>query len=109
MQLSDGTIPFDKYLKKLKNEQLEAKIERRLRRDVSRGHFGDIRELGGTLNELRFRNAEPETRVYIAKWDRDSVIIILCAGGKDDQHEQIQFCRKALKGLKKGDGQLLEL
>ena len=59
-----------------------------------------IKQLSGTLFELRLRKAEPETRIYIVKKEREGVIIVLSAGTKDTQAKDIKWCKQVAKELK---------
>jgi putative addiction module killer protein len=90
---ADGKEPFTEWLKAL-DRSLRQRVLRRLER-VSLGNFGDFKNLGCGLYELKFTEG---LRVYYAEVDR--ILILLLAGGekntKRDQSRDIAKAREFL-------------
>lgn len=82
------TKEFTSWLNDLTiKEQL--KIEARLERIHNLEYFGDAKNLGKGLAELRWQNG---WRVYFLKKDSD-IILLLAGGHKNDQKKDIQRAR----------------
>lgn len=78
---------FQKWFRKLRDPQAQARIDARIRR-LSLGNFGDAKPVGGGISELRI-DYGPGYRVYFAQRDLD-VIVLLCGGDKRTQHTDIE-------------------
>jgi putative addiction module killer protein len=59
---------------------------------VEDGNFGDCEPVGGGVFELRFIRTGPGYRVYFG--GHDDMVIILGAGTKHSQAEDIKVCKK---------------
>ena len=85
-QAADGTEPFTRWRKRLKDKVTIARIDRRLER-VSEGNYGDYKAVGEGVYELRLFFG-PGYRVYFAE-DGDQVVLLLCGGDKGSQSRDI--------------------
>jgi putative addiction module killer protein len=86
-QLTNGEIPFVKWIKKLCDTRGKQAIEVRMDR-VRLGNLGDHRSVGEGVTELRF-HIGPGYRVYIGQ-EGDTVVVLLCGGDKGTQDEDIE-------------------
>lgn len=91
------TGAFDRWLRKLKDEQAKAKIAARIRR-LAFGNFGDVSPVGEGVSELRIF-AGPGYRVYFVQRGT-SVAILLCGGDKKSQERDIKMAKALAKELK---------
>ncbi len=82
-----GNEPFSKWLKSLKDPVTRRRILKRLYR-VESGNYGDYKNLGDGVNELRFFFGAGY-RVYFGE-DGDTIVILLCGGDKDSQRKDIE-------------------
>ena len=86
-QDSAGNEPFTKWLKSLRDPTTRRRILKRLYR-VESGNYGDYKNLGDGVNELRFFFGAGY-RVYFGE-DGDTIVILLCGGDKDSQPKDIE-------------------
>lgn len=84
------TDVFDRWLRKLRDPNAKARIQIRIDR-LARGLFGDARDIGQGLSELRI-DYGPGYRVYLMKRG-DVLMILLCGGDKQTQASDIKFAR----------------
>jgi putative addiction module killer protein len=82
-----GNEPFTKWLKSLNDPVTRRRILKRLYR-IESGNYGDYKNLGDGLNELRFFFGAGY-RVYFGE-DGDTIVILLCGGDKDGQRKDIE-------------------
>jgi len=87
---------YGKWIKKLKDNKVKAKIYDRVRR-LAKGHSGDSRFLGD-ISELRI-NYGSGYRVYYKDTGKE-IIILLCGGDKSTQEADIEKARIIAKNLK---------
>lgn len=80
------TGDFDKWLRKLKDQQGKLRILERIDR-LTNGNPGDVKPVGQGVSELRLTYG-PGYRVYYLK-DGDVVILLLCGGDKSTQKKDI--------------------
>lgn len=85
-----GNEPFTKWLKSLKDPVTRRRILKRLYR-VESGNYGDYKNLGDGVNELRFFFGAGY-RVYFGE-DGDTIVILLCGGDKASQPKDIEKAR----------------
>ena len=99
MYFVEKTVEFDKWLRKLKDLRVKAKILFRIQRIESYGHFGDCKSVGDGIRELKINYAKGY-RVYF-KERAGKIIILLIGGDKSSQQKDIEKAKIILKKLKK--------
>lgn len=85
-QTESGKLPFEEWLKSLKDVKARARIRSRLDR-VELGHYGDYKAVGEGVYELRLFFG-PGYRVYFAE-DGNTLVLLLCGGDKSSQLRDI--------------------
>lgn len=95
----EKTIEFDKWLKKLKDLTGKAKIIIRIQKIEKEGHFGDCKQVGEGIRELRINHANGY-RVYFTE-HKDKIILLLLGGNKTSQNQDIKKAKLILKNLSK--------
>lgn len=93
-QLENGKIPFDIWFNSL-DKPVKAKILVRLER-LKFGLYGDYRNLSRGLKELKFKSGE---RIYFYE-DNEIIVILLNAGNKKRQSDDITLAEEYLKYYK---------
>jgi len=86
------TQEFTEWLDSL-TWKAQGQINARLERIQNSSHFGDAKNLGNGLGELRWKNG---WRIYFFKEGRD-MIILLIGGHKNAQEKEIQKARLLLR------------
>ncbi|MBR2124507.1 MAG: type II toxin-antitoxin system RelE/ParE family toxin [Acetobacter sp.] len=90
----EQTDTFEQWFDDLRDKNARSRITKRLRR-VEEGNFGDHKNLGGGISELRFKNG-PGYRLYYT--ERKGIIVILLVGGdKSTQSRDIEKARELAK------------
>ncbi len=89
---SRGREPFRDWLETLKDVKAQARIELRLDRLRTTGHFGDCKFVGEGVMELRI-DCGPGYRIYYGV-DQKQVVILLCGGDKSSQEKDIQRAKE---------------
>ena len=92
---STGKCPYDDWFYNL-DKAVQARIEKRLER-VEEGNYGDFKKLDSDISELRFTFGSGY-RIYFTEVN-DIIIILLCAGDKSSQTEDIKKAKKYLNDL----------
>jgi len=92
----ETTPPFDRWLDSLNNKPTRLRIATRLSR-VEMGNFGDHKQLGENLFELRFV-IQGALRIYYTLRG-DTVVILLVGGNKSSQSRDIRRARKIITEL----------
>ena len=92
---STGKCPYDDWFYEL-DKTAQARIEKRLER-VKEGNYGDFKKIDNDISELRFTFGSGY-RIYFTEFD-NIIIILLCAGDKNSQIEDIEKSKKYLKNL----------
>ena len=87
---------FLRWLRELRDKRARARIAIRIDR-VQEGNLGDHKAVGGGISELRI-NVGPGYRVYYTIRDR-TVVILLCAGDKSSQQQDIKRAQKMASEL----------
>lgn len=82
---------FVEWLDNLRDSRARTRIIARLDR-MEMGNFGDVRPVGGGVNELRIHYG-PGYRVYFVRHG-PAVVILLCGGDKRTQHADIAKAKK---------------
>jgi putative addiction module killer protein len=85
------TDVFSKWLSQLRDARAKARIVARVDA-VRRGHFGDVKQLGGGVADMRI-DIGAGYRVYFVR-RQSAVIILLCGGDKATQDKDIIRARK---------------
>ena len=85
------TDVFKKWLKKLKDHIAKAHINRRIDR-LERGNPGDVEPIGEGCSEMKIHYG-PGYRVYFKDTGKE-IIIILCAGDKSTQQDDINRAKQ---------------
>lgn len=83
-------------VKKTKRYKSKVSIIRRIDR-IKEGNFGDHKSVGDEVSELRITTG-PGYRVYYTQKD-DEIIILLIAGDKSTQSDDISKAKQILKEL----------
>ena len=84
-----GKYPFYEWLEDL-DKRVAAKVFKRLL-TLSRGNFGDYKNLGNELVELSFSEG---IRVYFSKVN-NTIVLLLSGGSKNNKREQSRDIAKA--------------
>ena len=92
---SKGKCPFDEWFYKL-DKTTQARIEKRLER-VEEGNYGDFKKLNNDISELRFTFGSGY-RIYYTEAN-NIIVILLCAGDKSSQQDDIKKAKKYLQDL----------
>lgn len=79
-------MPFLEWLRSLEASEKEMVYERFEKIEV--GYFGDYKNLGGGVAELRIHFG-PGYRIYFGRDGRD-IVILLCGGDKGSQIKDIK-------------------
>ena len=82
------SVDFERWLE-AENAKTQALVESRIFRIERYDHFGDAKHLGDGLSELRWKSG---LRVYFARVGA-RVVLLLHAGGKNDQKNDIKKAR----------------
>jgi putative addiction module killer protein len=83
----ESTRAFDIWLENLR-EREQIQVKARIERIQNTGHFGDFKNLGNKLFELRWKNG---WRVYFCR--SKNGIILLLGGSKNAQEKDIEKAR----------------
>ncbi|MEA2110476.1 MAG: type II toxin-antitoxin system RelE/ParE family toxin [Campylobacterota bacterium] len=97
MYMIKQTEIFAKWLFKLKDTKAKVTILRRIQR-VQEGNFGDYKSVSSEISELRITTG-PGYRVYYTKRNEE-IVILLIAGDKSTQAEDILKAKKIAEELK---------
>ena len=91
MYLIEKTTEFDKSFRQLKDLKAKAKILFRIQKIENQGHFGDYKNLGDGIRELRINYAKGY-RVYF-KEKHGRIIILLVGENKSSQKQDIKAAK----------------
>ena len=95
------TEVFAKWFERLRDENAQARIARRVDR-LEAGNAGDVKSLGDGVSEMRI-DYGPGYRLYTARHG-DTVVILLCGGDKSSQRRDIQIAKGLLRDIENGVG-----
>jgi putative addiction module killer protein len=90
------TEDFEKWMKSLKDTVAKGAINLRLKR-LSEGNAGDVKPIGDSISEMRIHFG-CGYRVYFSQFGNE-IIIILCAGAKKSQAQDILKAKELKKCL----------
>lgn len=85
------TLDYDLWFQSLA-VRTQLQITARLERIQHAGHFGDSKNLGEQLFELRWKNGY---RIYFCR--QENIIILLLGGSKHEQQKDIKKARNMLR------------
>ena len=88
------TAEFSRWLRRLKDDNVVARIVARIRR-MEQGNLGDSRSLGAGLMEMRVDHG-PGYRIYYVHRGA-TIVILLCAGDKRTQRQDIKRARELVE------------
>ncbi|MFA5904124.1 MAG: type II toxin-antitoxin system RelE/ParE family toxin [Desulfobacula sp.] len=92
----ETTKQYDKWFGRIKEPQTKIKLLARLS-NVENGNFGDVKQLGPSLFELRFFFGAGFRIYYTIK---DGKVVLLMAGGdKSSQPKDIEKAKALLKQM----------
>jgi putative addiction module killer protein len=86
----DGRLPFDNWLRELRDTNAVARILARIGR-VRRGILGGCKSAGEGVSELRV-DYGPGYRVYFGQ-QGETLVVLLCGGDKRTQERDIRQAR----------------
>ena len=90
------TIIYEKWIAGLRDRQVRARVEARIRR-LSLGNPGDVKPVGEGVSEMRI-NYGPGYRIYFVQ--RGQHLVILLAGGdKSSQARDIKTAQSLAREL----------
>ena len=95
IQIKSTTI-FKQWLDNLKDLRARAKIQTRIKR-LQMGNFGYVKPVGEGVSELRITEGKGY-RVYL-KNQNGVIVILLCAGDKASQENDIKKAKALAKEL----------
>ena len=91
----NGKCPYDDWFLK-QDKIMQVRIVKRLER-VEEGNFGDYKKIDNEISELRLMFGSGY-RIYFTETN-DTIIILLCAGDKSTQNDDIKKAKKYLNDL----------
>jgi putative addiction module killer protein len=86
-----GQLPFDEWIRSLKDKRAVARIQVRLKR-LTQGNEGDYKSVGEGVRELRVDEGKGY-RVYYG-WIDDAVVLLLAGGSKVRQAKDIDKAKQ---------------
>ena len=92
----ETTSVFDKWLKKLRDRKAVLAVTARLDR-AKLGNFGDVKSVGGEINEMRIFDGQGYRLYYVIRDGR--IILLLCGGNKSTQERDIKKAKEMVKQL----------
>ena len=99
MYFIEKSTEFDKWFKKLNDLRAKAKILFRLQKLGNEEHFGDCKQVGNGISELKINYAKGY-RIYFKQTD-GKIIILLIGGDKSTQQKDIEKANEIWNKLKK--------
>lgn len=82
-------------VQQVKDKNVKRRINVRLHRIETQNHFGDFKNLGDKLFEMRI-NYGPGYRIYYTYRD-DKIVLLLAGGDKSSQAEDIKLAKALIK------------
>ena len=92
----NGKCPYDIWFSSL-DKSIQVRVYKRLER-VQEDNYGDYKKIDNDISELRF-SFGAGYRIYFTEQD-NIIIILLCAGDKSTQTDDIKKAKKYLQDLK---------
>lgn len=91
------TAAYSSWFGALRDIVARAHIIRRIER-LQAGHMGDVKPVGGGVNELRVHHG-PGYRVYFTRRG-ERIVLLLCGGDKDSQARDIARAKEIAEAVK---------
>lgn len=101
----EGRCPFDDRLDGFRDRETEGRIRKRIIK-LQRGVWGDCKPVGDGVIELR-EHFGPGYRIYVAKLNRDTHVLLLVAGSKGTQDADIALAKQYWKAAQNEAGWLV--
>lgn len=98
-ECTDGRIPIDDWIRDIKSPVYKARLLKRLNK-VQLGNLGDWANVGDGVFELR-EHFGKGYRIYYGI-EKQTVILLLCAGDKFSQTKDIKLAKQYWQDFKKG-------
>jgi len=92
-----STKQYDRWFYKLKDSRTKTRVLARLNR-VENGNFGDAKQIGLSLFELRLFFAAGYRIYYTIQ--KSKVVLLLAAGDKSSQKKDIEIATQLINKLK---------
>ena len=99
MMITEKTVEFDKWLKKLKDIRAKAKILLRIQKLETDKYFGDCKPVGEGISEMRI-NYGKGYRVY-SKQKEHTIVLLLIGGDKSSQKKDIKKAKEIWNSINK--------
>lgn len=99
---NDGSVPFNNWLKTLKDRKARAIIRTRINR-IRLGNLGNCKSVGEGVSELKIKFGAGY-RVYFGQ-EGDKIIILLLGGDKSSQTKDIKQAKQYWQDYKKSQNE----
>ena len=93
----ETTQDFDKWLKQIRDKRVLHRFDVRFNR-ISNGNFGDAKQVGANLFELRFFFGSGYRIYYTVR--KQKIVLLLCGGDKSSQSKDITQAKNLLELLR---------
>jgi len=97
----DGRLPFDGWLRELRDANAVARVLARIGR-IRRGNLGDCKTVGEGVSEPRV-DYGPGYRIYFGQKGQ-TLVILLCGGDKRTQERDIRLAQQCWDGYRQREG-----
>ena len=98
MIITEKTVEFDKWIRKLKDIRAKSKILFRIQKLETDEHFGDFKPVGDGISEMRI-NYGKGYRIYFKEKD-NKIVILIIGGDKSSQQKDIEKAKKIWNRIK---------
>lgn len=98
MIITEKTVEFDKWIRKLKDIRAKSKILFRIQKLETDEHFGDCKPVGNGISEMRINYAKGY-RIYFKEKD-NKIVILIIGGDKSSQQKDIEKAKKIWDKIK---------
>ena len=89
---SKGRIPYREWLSNL-DGSIKFRVQARILRLIDTSNFGDSKDLGDGLSELKFKKLGGGIRIYYGLSD-EVLVVLLSGGNKGSQQADIKKARE---------------
>ena len=98
MIITEKTVEFDNWIRKLKDIRAKSKILFRIQKLETDEHFGDFKPVGDGISEMRI-NYGKGYRIYFKEKD-NKIVILIIGGDKSSQQKDIEKAKKIWNRIK---------